>query len=154
MTADADRGLSGPVVFAYDGSDLARLAIGETGQLLGGGREALVLTVWQLFDLGFIAPGDREFDAADAPAVQKAAEQTAAAGASLAESAGFRAQSLAVQVAPTWKGIVQVGDDYHAALIALGSHGRRSLAETLLGSVAGAVAEHCQRAVLIVHRRG
>ena len=143
----------GPVVFAYDGSDLARLAIEEAGRQLESGREAVVLTVWRPFAVGFIPPPGVEFDAAASDEVRKAAEETAARGASLAQAAGFRAESLAVKEAPTWKGIARVADDRDASLIALGSHGKSGLSGIFLGSVAAAVAAHSGRTVLIVHRR-
>ena len=94
------------MAFAYDGSDLAKLAIEQAGNLLGTGRDALVLTVWTPFDVGFVPAVGLRFNAADPEQVKQAAEQTAAEGASLAESVGFRARSLAVQSAPTWEGIV------------------------------------------------
>jgi len=141
------------VVFAYDGSDLAKGAIDEAGRQLGAGRDALVLTVWEPFAVGFVPPSEAQFDAAQAAGVEKAAEQTAAEGATLAEAAGFRARSRSVQSAPTWKGIVEFADQNDAGMIVLGSHGRTGLAGRLLGSVAGAVAAHSDRSVLIVHRR-
>jgi nucleotide-binding universal stress UspA family protein len=141
------------VVFAYDGSDLAKAAIDEAGRQLGAGRDALVLTVWEPFAVGFVPPSEAQFDAAQAAEVKKAAEQTAAEGATLADTAGFRAQSRAVQSAPTWKGIVEFAEQNDAGIIVLGSHGRAGLADRLLGSVAGAVAAHSRRSVLIVHRR-
>jgi nucleotide-binding universal stress UspA family protein len=144
---------SGRVVFAYDGSDLAKAAIDEAGRQLGAGRDALVLTVWEPFAVGFVPPSEAQFDAAQAAEVKKAAEQTAAEGATLADTAGFRAQSRAVQSAPTWKGIVEFAEQNDAGIIVLGSHGRAGLADRLLGSVAGAVAAHSRRSVLIVHRR-
>jgi nucleotide-binding universal stress UspA family protein len=150
MSADAPG--SGPVVFAYDGSALARVAIEEAGRLLGPGHEAVVLTVWKTFDVGFTPPTGVQFDPADAAEVCRAAESCAAEGASLAQAAGFRAAGAAITAAPAWKGIVRCGDDREASLIVLGSHGRRSFAETFLGSVAGSVANHAKRSVLIVHR--
>jgi nucleotide-binding universal stress UspA family protein len=143
----------GPVVFAYDGSDLARLAIEEAGRQLVPGRDAVVLTVWRPYAVGFIPPPGVEFDAAATDQVERAAEETAAYGASLAQAAGFRARSLAVKEAPTWKGIVRVADDYDASLVALGSHGKTGVTGIFLGSVAGTVAAHSGRSVLIVHRR-
>ena len=143
----------GPVVFAYDGSDLAKLAIEEAGRQLGPGRDAVVLTVWRPFAVGFIPPPGVEFDAAASEEVRRAAEETAAQGASMAQAAGFRAQGLAVKEAPTWKGIARVADDRDASLIVLGSHGKSGLTGMLLGSVAGDVAAHSGRTVLIVHRR-
>jgi nucleotide-binding universal stress UspA family protein len=142
---------SGPVIFAYDGSELAKAAIAEAGRLLGPERKALVLTVWERFDVGFTPPDGVEFDAADADAVSHAAERCAAEGASLADAAGFRSTAAAVTSAPAWKGIVQCADDRKASVIVLGSHGRRSVAETLLGSVAAAVTNHSRRSVLVVH---
>ncbi len=143
----------GPVVFAYDGSELAKLAIDEAGRQLEPGRDAVVVTVWRPYVVGFIPPPEVEFDAAASDEVRKAAEQTAAQGASMAQTAGFRADGLAVNEAPTWKGITGVADDRNASLIVLGSHGKSGLAGVFLGSVAGAVAAHSGRTVLIVHRR-
>lgn len=142
----------GPVLFAYDGSDLAKLAIDEAARQLAPGREALVVTVWRPFNVGFLPPRELEFDAAASDEVRKAAEETAADGASLAGAAGFRAQSIAIDAAPTWKGIANVADDRDASLIVLGSHGRSGLSSVLVGSVAGALAAHSRRSVLIVHR--
>jgi nucleotide-binding universal stress UspA family protein len=144
----------GPVLFAYDGSDLAKLAIEEAGRQLGPGRDAAVLTVWRPFAVGFIPPTGVEFDAAASDEVGRAAEETAAHGASMAQAAGFRAHSLAAKEAPTWKGIARVAHDLDASLIVLGSHGKSGLTGMFLGSVAGDVAAHSGRSVLIVHRRG
>jgi nucleotide-binding universal stress UspA family protein len=145
-------GGSGPVVFAYDGSELAKHAIEEAGQLLETGREALVVTVWQPFDVGFLPAAGVRFDAAQIADVRTAAAQTAAAGAEIAEAAGFRAQSAEIEMSPTWKGIAELADAHDARLIVLGSHGRSGVAGVLVGSVAGAVAAHSRRSVLIVHR--
>jgi nucleotide-binding universal stress UspA family protein len=145
-------GGSGPIVFAYDGSELAEHAIDEAGQLLETGGEALVVTVWQPFDVGFLPVAGLQFDAAQIADVRAAAAQTAAAGAAMADAAGFRAQSAEIEQSPTWRGISELADDRDARLIVLGSHGRGGLAGALVGSVAGAVAAHSRRSVLIVHR--
>jgi len=154
MSEPPSRAAAGPVVIAYDGSDLSRLGIQEAGRLLSGGRRALVVCVWETFDVGFVPVGGDSFDAAQAPAVQAAAERTAADGASLAKTAGFQADSIAIRAAPSWKGIVEVADEHDASVIVLGSHGRSGLAGALIGSVAGAVAAHSHRTVLIAHRPG
>jgi nucleotide-binding universal stress UspA family protein len=143
---------SGPVVFAYDGSDLAKQGIEEAGRLLEAGCEALVVTVWQPFDVGFLPVGGMQFDAAQIADVRAAAAQTAAAGAALAEAAGFRAESAEVERSPIWKGIAELADEHDARVIVLGSHGRSGLAGAFVGSVASAVAAHSRRSVLIVHR--
>jgi nucleotide-binding universal stress UspA family protein len=144
---------SGPVLFAYDGSDLAGNAITEAGRQLQAGRDALVLTVWEPFNVGFLPVAGVEFDAAGVDEVRAAAGKTAAHGASLAEAAGFRARGMAAEAAPTWKGIIDAADEHDASLIVLGSHGRSGLTGLVVGSVAGAVAAHSRRSVLIVHRR-
>ena len=145
---------NGPIVFAYDGSELAKLAIEEAGRQLEPGRAALVLTVWHPFDVGFVPAGSVRFDAAQISDVKEAAERTAAEGASRAQAAGFDARSEAAEAAPTWKGIVEAADERDSSLIVLGSHGRNGLAGVLIGSVAEAVAAHSRRSVLIVHRPG
>jgi nucleotide-binding universal stress UspA family protein len=144
----------GPVVFAYDGSDLARGAIDEAARQVGSGRDAIVLTVWRPADVGFIPPGGLEIDAARTDQVRSAAEAVAAEGASHAEAAGFRATGATTEAAPTWKGIVDFAEEHDAGLIVLGSHGRSGLAGAIVGSVASAVAAHCGMPVLIAHRRG
>jgi nucleotide-binding universal stress UspA family protein len=143
----------GPVLFAYDGSDLAKLAIEEAGRQLQPERDAVVLTVWRPYGVGFIPPPGLEFDAAATNEVSQAAEETAAQGASMAQAAGFRAESVAVKEANAWKGIAGVADDRDASLIVLGSHGKSGFTGIFLGSVASAVAAHSGRTVLIVHRR-
>jgi nucleotide-binding universal stress UspA family protein len=144
---------SGPVLFAYDGSELAGHAITEAGRQLRAGRDAVVVTVWEPFNVGFLPVGGAAFDAAGADEVRAAAEKTAAQGASLAEAAGFRTETLTAEGAPTWKGIIDAADSRDAALIVLGSHGRSGVAGLVVGSVAGAVAAHARRSVLIVHHR-
>jgi nucleotide-binding universal stress UspA family protein len=139
------------VLIAYDGSRLASAAIAEAGRQLPARRDALVLTVWRTFSVGFEPEPGAQFDAADACDVEQAAEQTAAHGAALAEAAGFRAQPLAVQGTPTAKAVTKAADDHDASLIVLGSHRKTGLGGRLAGSVAAEVAAWSQRPVLIVH---
>jgi nucleotide-binding universal stress UspA family protein len=141
----------GPALFAFDGSELATLAIEQAARQLAPGREALITCVWQPVDVGFVPVEGRHFDAADAAAVREAAEEVAAAGVSLAERAGFNPERVVVQAAPTWKGLVELAEQREASLIVLGSHQRSGLRGHLLGSVAGAVVAHSGCSVLVVH---
>jgi nucleotide-binding universal stress UspA family protein len=141
----------GPVLFAFDGSDLAAFAIEQAGRLLATGREAVVLCVWQPVDVGFVPTSKQHFDADQAPEVRRAAEETAAYGASLASEAGFRATSVAVEAAPTWKGIVETVAAHQASVIVVGSHRHSGLRGHLVGSVAAAVVAHSNAPALIVH---
>jgi nucleotide-binding universal stress UspA family protein len=144
---------TGAVLFAYDGSDLAKLAIEQAGRELAPGRDALVLCVWQPGDVGFVPTTEQHFTATAADEVKKAAEETAEHGASLAQQAGFKAQSVTIEAAPTWKGIVEVAQERGASLIVFGSHRRSGLAGRLLGSVTDAVVAHTTISVLIVHQQ-
>jgi nucleotide-binding universal stress UspA family protein/MFS family permease len=146
-----EREAVGPVLFAYDGSRLAQLAIAEAGRQLPSGRDALVLTVWRTFNVGFIPEPGAQFDAACADSVGEAAEQTAAHGAALAEEAGFTAQPLALQGTPAAKAVTDAADDHDASLIVLGAHRKTGLGGRVAGSVAGEVASRSQRPVMIVH---
>lgn len=144
---------SGPVLLGYDGCEMAKHAIEEAGRQLPSGREALVVCVWQPVDVGFVLPEGRRLNAADAREVCRAAEETAAQGAALAQAAGFQAQGVAVEAAPTWKGIVEMAEDRGASLIVLGAHRRRGLKGHLLGSVTAAVVKHTTFTVLVVQGR-
>jgi nucleotide-binding universal stress UspA family protein len=139
-----------PVVFAYDGSELAAFAIAQAASQLAPGRCAVVVCVWQPADVGFTPADNKHFDADKATEVRQAAEDTAAHGASLAADAGFRAESMAVEAAPTWKGIVRAAEDHDASLIVLGPHRRSGLLGHLQGSVAAAVIAHSTIPVMVV----
>jgi nucleotide-binding universal stress UspA family protein len=144
----------GPVLLTYDGSRLATAAIAEAGRQLPARRDALVLTVWRTFSVGFVPEPGAHFDAASACDIEQAAEQTAAHGAALAEAAGFRAQPLTVQGTPTARAVIKAADDHEASLIVLGSHRKAGLGGRIAGSIAAEVACHSQRPVLIVHDHG
>jgi nucleotide-binding universal stress UspA family protein/MFS family permease len=140
----------GPVLFGYDGSDLAKAAIAEAGRQLPAKRDAVVLTVWRTLSVEFVPEPGLQFDAARCDQVSEAAQRTAARGASLAEAAGFRARGMAVEGTPTWKAIVDAADNQDASLIVLGSHSRAGLGGRLTLNMAGGVASHSRRPVLIV----
>ncbi len=146
----AAAGSVGPVLFAYDGSELAAFAITQAAAQLPPQRAALVVCVWQPVAVGFSPTDPTHFNADRATEVRHAAEQTAAHGAALAEAAGFMACSIAVESSPTWRGLVAAADEHHASLIVLGPHRRNGLLGPLQGSVAAAVVAHAATPVLIV----
>ena len=141
------------MVFAYDGSELAGFAIGHAAAQLATPRDALVVCVWQPADVGFTPVGGQHFDADQATQVREAAEETAAHGAALAQKAGFQARIMAVEAAPTWKGIVTTAEQERASLIVLGAHRHVGLVGHLLGHVSSAVVAHAACSVLVVHQR-
>jgi nucleotide-binding universal stress UspA family protein len=109
----------------------------------------LVVCVWQPAIVGFTPADKVHFDANEAREVKRAAERTAAHGATLAAEAGFRAESVAVEAAPTWQGIVRAADENDASLIVLGPHRRSGLLGHLQGSVAAAVMAHSDIPVML-----
>lgn len=141
----------GPILFFYDGSELAALAIERAGRELMTGRDAIVLCVWQPADVGFEPVTKQHFDADAANEVHQAAEETAAFGASLAQKAGFRAQGLTTEAAPTWKGVIETAQAHRVSLIVLGAHRHTGLLGHLVGGVAAAVVSHATCSVLVVH---
>jgi nucleotide-binding universal stress UspA family protein len=141
-----------PVLFAYDGSDLAGLAIENAAREIATGRHALVLCVWQPADVGFEPISKRHFDADAATEVRRAAEETATYGASLAIRNGFHATSLAVEAAPTWQGSIDTAAAHKVSLIVMGSHRRSGLLGHFHGNVAAAVIAHATTSVLVVHQ--
>ncbi len=152
-TESASASSGDPVLFAYDGSELAGSAIEQGAGQLATGREALVVCVWQPADVGFEPVSARHFDTNDATEVRQAAKETAAHGATLLNSLGFQAKSVAVEAVPTWKGIVKTAEEYHVGVIVIGSHRREGLAGHLGGSVAAAVVTHAKCPVLLVHKQ-
>ncbi|MFG1934678.1 MFS transporter [Mycobacterium sp. NPDC048908] len=150
VTVQAQWHESQPVVFGYDGTRLADNAIRYAAGQLEPGRCALVVCVWQPADVGFTPTDMQHFDADQAGEVRRAAERTAAHGASLAEAAGFHATSVAVEAAPTWKGIVRAANEHGASLIVLAPHRRSGLLGLVQGSVTGAVIAHSDIPVMVV----
>ncbi|WP_422742048.1 MFS transporter [Mycobacterium sp. WMMD1722] len=149
-TRETPASATGPVVIAYDGTDLAAAAIERAATQLAPGRDALVVCVWQPVDVGFTPTDGERFNADKAPEVRRAAERTAAHGAELATNAGFVASHRAVEASPTWKGIVEAADDHRASVIVLGPHRRGGFLGRLEGSVAAAVIAHTDTPVLVV----
>ncbi|SBS73040.1 Arabinose efflux permease family protein [uncultured Mycobacterium sp.] len=140
---------TGPVLFAYDGSELAGHAITKAAEQLSP-RDAVIVCVWQPVDVGFTPSDNQPFDADRASQVRLAAERTAAHGAALADEAGFRSCSVAIEASPTWKGIVETADEHRASMIVLGPHRRNGLLGHLQGSVAAAVVAHTTTPVLLI----
>jgi nucleotide-binding universal stress UspA family protein len=140
----------GPVLFAYDGSDEAKLAIREAGRQLSPGRDAIVLTVWQpLAAVPFAGVAGAAPDVEEG--IEAEARSVAAEGARLAGTAGFAATPLAQDGSPVWQSIVTSAEDHDASIVVMGSHGRTGIDLVLMGSVAAAVSRHTDRPVMIVH---
>ncbi len=147
------QGDGAPVLIPYNGSELAKESIAEAAKQLATRRDAIVLTVWRTFTVGFIPEPGTHVDAACADDVKQAAEQTAAVGAELASQVGFRANALAVQGTPAWQTVLDTAKAHDAGLIVLGSHRRAGLG-LVSRSVAAEVASRSPWPVLIVREPG
>ncbi len=142
-----------PILFCYDGSEVARDAITTAAALLVE-RRAVVLDIGPL---PMVAEGYAVLGSGAADLNRLVFEDALAraeAGAELARKAGFRAEARADVDAPTWHGVVAVADEIGAAAIVLGSRGLSGVHELLEGSLSHEVAEHAGRPVLIVPPRG
>jgi nucleotide-binding universal stress UspA family protein len=143
---------TGPVIFAYDGTDTAAFAIEQASTQIGTDRDAIVACVWRPVDVCFTPVPGRRLRSCVAKEVERAAHETAAAGVALARRFGFHACARTIEAAPTWKGLVTLADEWSCPLIVLGSRHRTGLFGSRAGSVAGATVSHFPRSVLVIRK--
>jgi nucleotide-binding universal stress UspA family protein len=151
----------GPVLIAYDGSDVSRAAVEHAAELFAG-RPAVLVTVWEPGlaavpvnppdALGMSTPPpDPEVVEMVDQAQHEHASRVAAEGAELARSLGLGAEPQAVpdelDVADT---LLDIASEREAAVIVVGSHGISGLRSHLLGSVSRKLIEHSDRPVLVI----
>lgn len=144
----------GPVLLCYDGSDSAKHAIGEAGDLVRR-RRAVVLNVWESWAGG--APGLAGASGAVrtmALGLDEIAERQSVRvsqeGRATAQTAGFEARSVSRSTeAPAWRAVLDTADQESAAITVVGSRGLTGLSAAL-GSVSYGVVHHSARPVLVV----
>jgi len=141
------------ILIAYDGSADAQAAIAVAGELLPG-AEAVVLYARQ--PLESVAahlenhPALHDLQDLDAASLD-VSEQIAVEGARLAEEAGIRAQPMVSStMATASEAIVEAAEEVGAALIVLGSRGRRGIRAFVLGSTSTNVLHHTRRPTLVI----
>ena len=147
-----------PVVVAYDGSAPARAAIAHAARLFPS-RPTVVVSVCQSVAaatpatlIAVPASVAREAQTRLDAESARHAEMLAEEGAALARDAGADASATAVTLSgPVWPAIIEVADEEDAAVVVMGSRGRSTLTEAVLGSVSRGVLHHCRRPVMIVH---
>jgi nucleotide-binding universal stress UspA family protein len=147
----------GPILIGYDGSEHAGAAIDAAGRLLSV-REALVQTVWRSCreaaaggvagaPVGVIVEAVEKLDTE----VRRGAQRTAERGARLAAAQGLDASAEAICCAGNvWTTLLEEARANRAAAIVVGSHGRSTLASTVMGSVSRALVHHAPAPVLVV----
>jgi nucleotide-binding universal stress UspA family protein len=152
-----------PILIGYDGSDTARRAVREAGELFGS-RRALVATVWEpglAYEASAMTAdptglGPEPVDPAAAREVDDAskahADRVAEDGAALGRSLGLRAEALAVaDEGNVAEAIVELAKSHGVAAIVVGSRGLSGLRARLEGSTSNAVVRHATCPVVLVH---
>ena len=153
--------LEGPIVIAFDGSEVARAAIAAAATLLTN-RRALVVTVWES-GLGLAAmttPPEVSMAPFADPGLgleldhdlQQHAERVAAEGAQLARSLGLEAEPQATPDAGNIpQTILEVARQERASVLVIGSRGLSGLRARLEGSTSKGVVKDADCPVLVVH---
>ena len=88
----------------------------------------------------------------DDDALQDEASRLAEKGCGLAKEAGLKAQPEIAEITyqGTWHTILDIADQYDAALVVLGARGLSTFKSIVLGSVSHSVAQHAHLPVLVV----
>ena len=151
---------TGPVLIAYDGSEVCQVAVRHAADLFAG-RPAVVVTVWEagLAAYAWAYPTGQPSTLLPDPATveeldrlrRERASTVAADGAELARSAGLDAEPQAVpDEVDVADRLIEIARERGAAVVVVGSHGISGLRKRLLGSVSRKLIEHCDRPVLVV----
>jgi nucleotide-binding universal stress UspA family protein len=119
-----------------------------------GGRDALVVTVWQPTPALGSSASDGVFDFVEVDrAATDLGERVARDGVRIAQQAGLHAKPVAVEATgPVWKTIIEIADRHDAATIVMGSRGLTGLRPLLLGSVSSAIVHHADRPTLVIRQ--
>ncbi|MDA8068584.1 MAG: universal stress protein [Actinomycetota bacterium] len=142
------------ILIAYDGSDDAKAAVERAGKLFPGAA-ATILTVWQRSIDAMTRAGGGitvalDFEVMDADA-ERAAANTAAAGAELAREASLDAQPQTAVVKSTVAGaVLATAMEAGAAAVVCGSRGHSGLLSLMLGSVSHHLIQHAEIPVVVV----
>ena len=141
----------GSILIAWDGSDGASRAVDVAAALFPTAR-ALVLSVEppmspaETYLVMASAASGREVEEAN----NAEALEHADAGAEYARRAGLDAEARSSLLDPVWEAILAAAEEIDAAVIVVGSRGRKGARELFEGSTSHQVAVHARRPVLIV----
>lgn len=152
-----------PILIAFDGSPAAVEAVERAAGLLGDGRRAIILTVWEPGLLtAAIAPIPGGLGAPVPPpdveqvqeldrSEEEHADRIAGEGVEIARGHGLDATPLVSRdessVAQT---ILRVADEQDASAIVIGSRRHSAIASVLLGSTTEAVLHRTSRPLVVI----
>jgi nucleotide-binding universal stress UspA family protein len=145
----------GPVLICYDGSDEAKHAIEQAGEVLKGGPAIVLNTLEVLsvavggYPLDEFATGISFVDLDNAARAR--GERLAADGVELARRHGFEPETM-VREGPPAEAIVDAARELGACVIVLGSRGYTGLRASMMGSVSNAVLHLAPCPILVVRR--
>ena len=141
------------ILIAYDGSDGARYAIEQAARMIGPRRAVVAYARTPLESVAAHLEGHPEIEAVGLNSEQSsdAAARLAGEGAALARAAGFDATpEVLSSTEDAAEAIVNAADELDAALIVIGSRGRRGVRSLVLGSVSHAVLHKTRRPALVL----
>lgn len=141
------------VLIAYDGSDAARYAIRHAAEVLGHRRALVVYAREPLESVAAHLEGHPALESVrlDRSAEDDTAQALAREGAAIAQQAGFDATAEVISSTDDpADAIVTAAEDLDAALVVVGSRGRRGLRSMLLGSVSHGVLHKTRRPTLVI----
>jgi nucleotide-binding universal stress UspA family protein len=144
------------ILIATDGSDVAQKAVSH-GLSLAKAVGAKVTAVVVEVPFAALQFPEYERDRLADLGVQFAAVEKEHAGKILgdvavaAEKRGVPCETVQVQNARPYQGILQAAESRHCDLIVMGSHGRGGVSGILLGSVTNKVTAHTKLPVLVCH---
>jgi nucleotide-binding universal stress UspA family protein len=144
----------GPMLLCYDGSDSAKRAIGEAGDLVrrrpGGGSQRLGVVGARGPGAGAGQPRGAEHGPRPRRDRRNASERVSEEGRATAQTAGFDARSVSRSTeAPVWRALLDIADEENASMTVVGSRGLTGISAAL-GSVSYGVVHHSATPVLVV----
>jgi nucleotide-binding universal stress UspA family protein len=150
----SEKGIAGPPLLCYDGSDGAKNAIAAAGDILSS-RSALVFYCWESWasEAPALAGVSATVQGMAAELDEIATEQSrdrVKEGIEVAERAGFEAEGLSERApGPIWMAALDAAEQHGSGVIVAGSRGLTGVSAAL-GSVSNGVVHHSRRPVLVV----
>jgi nucleotide-binding universal stress UspA family protein len=141
------------ILIGYDGSDAAVYAIERAAEMLGHGRAIVAYSRDPRESVAARLEGHPEYEAGGAKTAvpDDEAQRIAAEGSEIARRAGFDATPEVVSSTDDpADALVRAAEELDAALIVVGSRGRRGLRSVLLGSVSHGVLHKTRRPTLVI----